>query len=121
MTSEGRLVTFPNILHHQVQPFRLADSTKPGHRKLLALFLVDPNINVISTADVPCQRADWVDEMAPGNTLLGELGEKDEQLYAMSMDDAVEYRKVLMDERKEFSLMHQRWTEGGGVISLCEH
>ena len=58
-TREGRLITFPNVLQHRVQPFKLADPTKPGHRKIVALFLVDPNLRVISTADVPCQRQDW--------------------------------------------------------------
>jgi len=57
-TPEGRL-TWPNILQHQVKPFELADSTHTGHRKILALFLVDPNIRIISTANVPCQRRDW--------------------------------------------------------------
>ena len=53
---EGRLVTFPNILQHQVQPFKLVDLTKKGHRKILALFLVDPGIRVISTTNVPPQQ-----------------------------------------------------------------
>ncbi|GLB44156.1 putative protein of unknown function (DUF4246) [Lyophyllum shimeji] len=37
---EGRLLTWPNILQHQVQPFNLVDSSKSGHRKIPALFLV---------------------------------------------------------------------------------
>ena len=52
-TREARLLTFPNVLQHRVSPFKLADPTKPGHRKIVALFLVDPNIKVISTAHVP--------------------------------------------------------------------
>jgi hypothetical protein len=58
LCKEGRLLTFPNILQHQVQPFELADKTKKGHRKILALFLVDPGIRVISTANVPPQQKD---------------------------------------------------------------
>ena len=58
-TCEGRLLTFPNILQHCVQPFELEDPTRPGHRKILALFLVDPNVRVLSTAHVPPQRLDW--------------------------------------------------------------
>jgi hypothetical protein len=53
---EGRLVTFPNILQHRVEPFRLLDPTKNGYRKILALFLVDPGIRLISTANVPPQQ-----------------------------------------------------------------
>lgn len=56
---DGRLLTRPNILQHQVQPFELDDPSKPGHRKILALFLVDPNIRIISTANVPCQQRQW--------------------------------------------------------------
>ena len=59
---EGRLITFPNILQHKVCPFRLADPTKKGHRKILALFLVDPGIRVISTANVPPQQRGWWSE-----------------------------------------------------------
>jgi hypothetical protein len=41
---EDRLIRFPNTLQHLVGPFELEDPTKPGHRKILALFLVDPNV-----------------------------------------------------------------------------
>lgn len=50
---QGRLLTFSNILQHRVAPFELADKTKPGHRKILALFLVEPQIRVISSSNVP--------------------------------------------------------------------
>jgi hypothetical protein len=53
---EGRLVTFPNILQHRVEPFKWLDPTKNGYRKILALFLVDPGIRIISTANVPPQQ-----------------------------------------------------------------
>ncbi|TEB24438.1 hypothetical protein FA13DRAFT_1756864 [Coprinellus micaceus] len=119
VTSEGKLVTFPNIIHHQVQPFKLVDPTKPGHRKLLALFLVDPNISIISTADVPCQRADWVDELVTGGDGMEISDERSS--YPMSVDQAREYRKEFMEERKEFQLLHRRYSEDHGAISLCEH
>ncbi|KAL4770703.1 hypothetical protein BDW60DRAFT_208797 [Aspergillus nidulans var. acristatus] len=51
-TKEGRLITFPNTLQHRVSPFSLADPSKPGHRKILALFLVDPHRRIISSANV---------------------------------------------------------------------
>lgn len=56
---EGRLLTFPNTVQNRVSPFSLADRSKPGHRKILALFLVDPHRRVISSANVPPQREDW--------------------------------------------------------------
>ncbi|PPQ85699.1 hypothetical protein CVT26_005855, partial [Gymnopilus dilepis] len=58
-TREGRLVSFTNILQHRVGPFELVDKGKKGYRKIVALFLVDPGVRVISTAHVPCQQQEW--------------------------------------------------------------
>jgi hypothetical protein len=44
---------------HRVSPFKLIDPTKPGHRRFIALWLVDPNKRIISTANVPPQQQDW--------------------------------------------------------------
>ncbi|KAL4794973.1 hypothetical protein BDV19DRAFT_379114 [Aspergillus venezuelensis] len=59
---QGRLLTFPNTLQHRVPHFSLCDRSKPGHRKIIALFLIDPNRSIISTANVPPQREDWCTE-----------------------------------------------------------
>lgn len=59
VTRAGRLLAFPNVVQHRVNPFRLADPSKPGHRKILAMFLVDPHIPILSTSKVPPQRVDW--------------------------------------------------------------
>ncbi|KAJ2927367.1 hypothetical protein H1R20_g9729, partial [Candolleomyces eurysporus] len=141
-TCEGRLITFPNILQHQVQPFKLADPTKPGHRKIVALFLVDPNSRIISTADVPCQRQDWwADEaMKTSQSSSARPNLPDSQAggvyklplelqkivfdgvddFPIGMDKAKEYRERLMEERKKFLLKHQE-NFAAGEISLCEH
>ncbi|TVY78455.1 hypothetical protein LSUE1_G006514 [Lachnellula suecica] len=58
-TKEGRLLAFPNVFQHRVSPFRLADPTKPGHRRFIVLWLIDPNIRIISTANVPPQQMHW--------------------------------------------------------------
>ncbi|KAI0453530.1 hypothetical protein F5B21DRAFT_479023 [Xylaria acuta] len=58
-TPEGRFLAFPNVFQHRVSPFRLVDPTKPGHRRFVALWLVDPHIRIISTANVPPQQQDW--------------------------------------------------------------
>jgi Protein of unknown function (DUF4246) len=130
-TREGRLLTFPNILQHQVQPFRLQDRTKPGHRKILALFLVDPNVRVLSTAHVPPQQLDWWRKSVHGgnektrlddlpvellNHIYSEIGE-----FPISMAEAKRVRQKLMDERKEFVLEHTRAFEVALTFSLCEH
>ncbi|KAG0222978.1 hypothetical protein BGW41_005771 [Actinomortierella wolfii] len=56
VTKEDRCIVFPNIFQHQVQPFSLADSTKPGSRGILVFFLVDPSRRILSTTHVPPQQ-----------------------------------------------------------------
>lgn len=130
--SEGRLLTFPNILQHQVQPFSLQDPTKPGHRKILALFLVDPGIRIISTANVPPQQRDWwveeVDRQVAGSgkalaKLSNEMKDKIFQSvddFPISMETAKELRLKLMEERKMYVVKQARAFEQRD-FSLCEH
>ncbi|KAF9481714.1 hypothetical protein BDN70DRAFT_876033, partial [Pholiota conissans] len=113
-TREGRLLTFPNILQHRVGPFKLADPTKPGHRKIIALYLVDPNIKVISTAHVPCQQQEWwwdrVAERVPGSVGLPRelqgiiLKDVD---FPLSFEEAKALKEELVDERKKMNV--HRW------------
>ncbi|KAH7336297.1 hypothetical protein BKA65DRAFT_458937 [Rhexocercosporidium sp. MPI-PUGE-AT-0058] len=130
--SEGRLVTFPNVLQHQVQPFSLRDPAKPGHRKILALFLVDPGIRIISTANVPPQQRDWwgeeVDRQIAGSgkalaKLSAEMKDKIFQGvddFPISMETAKELRLKLMEERKTYVTTLNR-TFRRNDFSLCEH
>lgn len=124
---EGRLITWPNILQHRVAPFRLADPTKPGHRKILALFLVDPNIHIISTANVPPQQRHWWAEevsktgaFAPLSAELREqiIGEVEE--FPIGMPEAKEFRLQLMEERR-FFVSAQDDAYQSNYFSLCEH
>ncbi|GLB35536.1 putative protein of unknown function (DUF4246) [Lyophyllum shimeji] len=128
-TREGRLLTWPNTLQHRVQPFELEDRTKPGHRKILALFLVDPNIRVISTANVPCQRRDWWSALirrgqsAVAKRLPVELQDKifeEVEDFPIGMEEAKEIRVQLMNERKRFVYMHDEAFRQH-EFSLCEH
>ncbi|KAK2735679.1 hypothetical protein FQN55_002041 [Onygenales sp. PD_40] len=130
---EDRLITFPNILQHRVSPFQLQDPTKPGHRKILALFLVDPNIRVISTANVPPQRHDWwsrqiLDSTRALSSLPRELQDEvldevkiSEGSYPISLDEAKALRLELMDERKEHKQKYDKNSEVFMSIDLCEH
>lgn len=97
-------------MQHRVAPIQLSDPSKPGHRKILALFLVDPYIRVISTANVPPQQRDWwAKEAGKGE---GRLANLPPELYErvvdavddfpISLDDAKEIREDLMEERKAF-------------------
>ncbi|KLJ06216.1 hypothetical protein EMPG_10365 [Blastomyces silverae] len=106
--SQGRLLTFPNTLQHRVEPFELVDKSKPGHRKILTLFLVDPHIRIISTANVPPQRRDWWREHIESTGALKKLpkelvdlilGSGNEADFPFSMEEAKRLRVELMAER----------------------
>ena len=100
-TRGGRALAFPNILQHRVDPFRLADPNRPGHRKILAFFLVDPSVTIVSTSDVPPQQP-W----SPTST--------------MTLEQAKDYREELMKERKFFVDQHNEDIYER-EFSLCEH
>jgi hypothetical protein len=112
-----------------VSPFSLADPSKPGHRKILALFLIDPKMRIISSANVPPQQEEWsrgrrdlVDGLL-GERLPVELQEmvrKDLPKSVMSLEEAKEYRLELMEERK-WKAQEQNVAFTGGEFSLCEH
>lgn len=110
VTKEGRILAFPNVLHHKVMPFELADKTKPGHRKILALFLVDPHIRVISSANVPPQQKSWWAEVVRADVELdASINKLPQEIFEstmnnvtdfpISLDEAKELRKELMSER----------------------
>ena len=108
ITKTHRCIAFPNSYQHQVQPFRLADPTKPGHRKVLVFFLVDPTQWVLSATDVPPQQREWATEAmyhAGQNSAFTKLpvellamisGEND---GTMTRSEAEKYREELMSER----------------------
>jgi len=130
--NEGRLLTFPNLLQHQVQPFQLADPTKPGHRKILALFLVDPGIRIISTANVPPQQKSWWADVVPNDAVKdGGMSaalstELKDQIFSgvddfpISIEEAKKLRLKLMEERSVYQVkQNEAFTNVG--FSLCEH
>ncbi|MCM9076525.1 MULTISPECIES: DUF4246 domain-containing protein [Streptomyces] len=100
-TPAGRCLAFPNILQHRVDSFRLADTARPGYRKILAFFLVDPSERIVSTSDVPPQQP-WSDTST------------------MTLEQAKTYREQLMQERKFFVAEHNEQLYER-EFSLCEH
>jgi hypothetical protein len=100
-TPAGRCLAFPNILQHRVGSFRLKDPTRPGHRKILAFFLVDPSEKIVSTSDVPPQQP-W------------------SETSTMTLEQAENYREQLMRERKFFVDEHNDQLYER-EFSLCEH
>lgn len=125
-TNEGRLLVFPNTLQHRVESFELKDVTKPGHRRFLLLWLVDPYYRVVSTANVPPQRHDWwADEglrkVIDASKLPPELSkmvEDEVAEYPMSMEQAKKLRLELMEERTNFGEAVELIVE---EYNLCEH
>ncbi|MDI3406894.1 DUF4246 domain-containing protein [Streptomyces cavernicola] len=100
-TPAGRCLAFPNVLQHRVSPFRLADPARPGHRKILAFFLVDPERRIVSTSDIPPQQP-WADTST------------------MTLEQAHGFREQLMHERKFFVDEHNEQLYER-EFSLCEH
>ncbi len=130
-TSTDRCIAFPNIYQHQVSPFRLIDPTKPGHRKILALFLVDPNYRIPSTTQIPPQQEYIVRRAVQSGaeastSLLGQLPSELLDMVAkgvesaMTLEDAKQYRLELMDERTAFVGEHDRQFFSRD-FNMCEH
>ncbi|KAH6628146.1 hypothetical protein F5144DRAFT_654177 [Chaetomium tenue] len=91
LTPHGRLLAFPNTLQHRVSGFRLADPTKPGHRRCITLWLVDPMTRIISTANVPPPQHNWWDDSTFGTA----PGDKKKAMAGMPAEV-----KLLLAERR---------------------
>ncbi|RAH86640.1 hypothetical protein BO86DRAFT_445102 [Aspergillus japonicus CBS 114.51] len=127
---QGRLLTFPNILQHRVMPFALADPTRLGHRKILTLFLVDPNLQIISTANVPPQQADWFKETARArDEVLARLPTELQDMIKeylggddlISENEAADLRVELIEEQSAVS-KDQGWLfDNHNVRPACSH
>ncbi|GFP59158.1 hypothetical protein TASIC1_0012016100 [Trichoderma asperellum] len=100
-TPQGRLLAFPNVL--------LKDATKPGHRRFLALWLVDPHERVVSTANVPPQQRDWWTD-----------GQNEVPESLMTAEEAQEHRLKLMDERSTHVVEVERSLQRA-MYNFCEH
>ena len=108
ITKTNRCVAFPNLYQHQIQPFHLEDPTKPGHRRILVFFLVDPTQRVLSATDVAPQQCEWVTEAmqtAGPTSAFAKLPTEllniisDENEGAMTRLEAEKYREEFMSER----------------------
>ncbi|CAF3580872.1 unnamed protein product [Fusarium graminearum] len=125
VTKQDRMLFFPNVYQHHVSPFQLADKSRPGHRKILALFLVDPLIPIISTANVPPQQRHWFEDAL----LQDQVGKLPPELtrmvvenmdFPIGLDKANDIRKELMEERTsqqkglDTNLRNIEW-------NFCEH
>ncbi|GAB9472653.1 hypothetical protein Gpo141_00009826 [Globisporangium polare] len=125
-TTEDRCLVFPNVLQHKVEPFELEDPAKPGSRKILAFFLIDPETQIPSSSSIPPQQREWIDEVQ-GPLLrklqLFEFAEETVKQMAngnsMTLDEAKRYRLELMTERS--ALADPDPDDYESYFSLCEH
>ncbi|TDL19428.1 hypothetical protein BD410DRAFT_727256, partial [Rickenella mellea] len=130
-TTSGRCIAFPNTYQHRVSSFELMDPTKPGHRKILAFFLVDPDQPPIpSTSIVPPQQVAWARD-----ALLECAADPKSRMHLLPpeivtlitdtsdmMDDeeAKDIRLKLMDERSS-KLGDEDKDVFARRFNLCEH
>ncbi|KAJ7205164.1 hypothetical protein GGX14DRAFT_644910 [Mycena pura] len=130
-TKAGRCIAFPNIYQHRVSPFRLADPSKPGVRKILVFFLVDPTTMIWSTDNVPPQQLELVQD-----TLTSEALNRSSRLALLPVEllhriarlvpgvksraEAEAIREELMEER---SIMIESVNKEyfAREFNMCEH
>ncbi|KAH8831756.1 hypothetical protein DL96DRAFT_1588904 [Flagelloscypha sp. PMI_526] len=131
-TEKGTCVAFPNIYQHCVSPFKLTDPTKPGHRKIVALFLCSPDLDPeenYSTSDIPIQREDWIREAvhkAEGFQVLAM--ELRDYIVDMLVEDGFLMTKeqaenVRLDLMKERSMRDRSYNSSvvNVTFNMCEH
>lgn len=104
-------------------PFRLVEPSRPGVRKIAAVFVVDPHMRVLYTRHVPPQQMEWHDaESRLTSALPREVRDKVGALrdFPVSLERAKALRLELMEERS----LAVHWTNEEVFerqISLCEH
>ncbi|KAG8631442.1 hypothetical protein KVT40_000582 [Elsinoe batatas] len=128
LTRQGRLLAFPNMVQHQVSPFSLEDKTRPGHRKILAFFLVNPKARILSTANVPPQRKDWWEEELRKTGSLDRVPEELQRYIVNEVDhfpygieEATGIRERLMEERKSYNVYADEQVICEREFFFCEH
>jgi len=109
-TSPGRILVWPNYLHHKTGGVSLKDKKRAGHRTLCCFHLVDPTLRIRSTATVPPQQRSWLWSMA-NNLALAPLpsdGLVRSKIHDFMVSDGstISYEEAL--ERRE-RLSRERW------------
>lgn len=129
MTNGGRTISFPNLYQHRVSPFSLLDKTKPGYRKIVVFFLVNPFKRIPSTTEVAPQQLEWAsaeifkmnETGALPRRLPPELWDATlEKTPLISLQEAYKIREQLMQERK-YMVKQNTDQVFERPFSLCEH
>ncbi|KAI0750435.1 hypothetical protein C8Q74DRAFT_1211997 [Fomes fomentarius] len=127
VAEENKCIAFPNVYQHYVDAFELADPSRPGYRKILAFFLVNPDTPILSTKEVPPQQEDWVLQELEAAHALRKLPPELFDIVTgyvkgsvISRKEAEEHRARLMEERSRFVMSHNE--EMYQVeFNMCEH
>ena len=125
LAEEDKSVAFPNFYQHCVAPFELADPKRPGLRKFLYFFLVDPEARILWTTDVPPPQAEWGLDEAAKFPLIQELPQELFDIVrgyvgGMSRSEVEGHHKKLMEERANF-MVELDENVFDTKFSLCEH
>lgn len=106
----GRCIMYPSTVQHKFTRFELTDKSKPGFARALVFLLIDPNIRIISTANIPPQRLDWTMDIPQTGEDLKEAMAKlaldnrsSKGHMPMTLDEALEYRVKVLNEIIEFT------------------
>lgn len=121
---EGRMITFPNLLLHQLQSFKLEDESREGHLKVLQLSLVEPKARIVGTSDVPAQQRHWWREaletpmVTAGSSSFDKLPtELKDRVYSfveefpISLEEAKTLRRHVLAERERYVTGHANTVE----------
>lgn len=104
----GLTICFPNIYQYRHTPLQLLDPSREGYQRVVAFYLVDPEIQpVISTTKVPPQQKQWIKsavERHIDSRLPIELAERiiEEVDGLLTEEDASMFRQEMMEEREHF-------------------
>lgn len=110
----GRAIIYPSTVQHRFTKFELKDKSKPGSIRGLAFYLIDPNIRIISTANIPPQRLDWTLKLDPEEERLKQsmaklaLDNKEKKGdMPLSLEEALKIRVDCLNELIEFARYQQ--------------
>lgn len=125
-TCENKCIVFKNDVQHKVANFELKDINKNGYRKILVFFLIDPNVKILSTKDIPYQSIERMHYFLINFTSLGTI--LPEEVIAiivsfystMNEHEAKKHQKELMKARSyEDRKINKKFFDR--TFNLCEH
>lgn len=106
----GRVIIFPSTVQHRMVNYELKDKSKPGSNSCLVFYLVDPNIRIISTANIPPQRLDWTleteqreeEDLGAAMAKLALANKFKKGNMPMTLTEALDHRYKFLEELNEF-------------------